>query len=74
MIPPDDYAAADGLITFTGEIGDLGVAASSVTVESAGPTINLGDQFGAAPEQRKRLLWLLVAGVVLVALFNRKQR
>lgn len=71
MIPPDDYAAADGLITFTGEIGDLGVAASSVTVESAGPVINLGD---TTAESRQRLLWLVVVGVVLVALFSRKQR
>lgn len=73
MIPPDDYAQADGLITFEGEIGDLGVSAASVTVDTSGPVINLGDQTTTA-EARQRWLWLLVAGVVLVALFSRKQR
>ena len=72
MIPPDDYSAADGTMTFTGEIGALGVSSA---VDVSGPTLNLGDQFGGTTaEQRAKWFWLLVAGAVLVALFSRKQR
>ena len=71
MFPPDNADAADGMMSITGTIGDMGggPANVSVSVEGAGPTVNFGS---VTPEQKKRLVWLLVAALVAVVLFKKR--
>ncbi len=68
MIPADDINAADGRMTVEGVMGEL--AATSVTVDTAGPIVNLSDNSTATMSPRNWLL-LLVVAVVLVALLRK---
>lgn len=70
MFPPDDVDSADGLFILKGTV-DAFSPAVSVSVEGAGPTVNLGDMT-TNPDQRKKLVWLLLAAVVLFALLKKK--
>jgi hypothetical protein len=69
MSPPDEVSAADGLFILKAEVDAFASAPVTVNVDGAGPTVNLGDMTNP---QQKKLLWLLIAAVVLFALLKKK--